>query len=57
MIVAAFPLGLVGVLTLIMPEVFGRLFTDPVGHIVLGIALGLDAVGYVTARRLATLEV
>ena len=56
-IVAAFPLGLVSVLTLIMPEVFGRLFTDSVGQIVLGIALGLDALGYVVARRLATLEV
>lgn len=55
-IVAVFPLLLIGVLTLIMPEVFGMLFVDPIGHILLGIALGMDALGFIVAKRLAKLE-
>jgi len=56
-IIAVFPLLLVGILTVMLPEVFGRLFTDPTGRIVLGIALAMDLVGYLFARRLAKLEV
>lgn len=56
-IVAAFPIVLAVSLAALMPDVFGRLFTDPVGQIVLGIALGLDLLGYIVARRVASLEV
>ncbi len=56
-IVAVFPLALICVLTAIMPEVFGRLFTDPTGRMVLVIAFVFDALGYLVARRVATLEV
>lgn len=55
-IVAAFPLLLAVVLTAMMPDVFGRLITDPTGRIVLGIALVMDLLGYACARRLAKLE-
>lgn len=56
-IVAVFPLLLAALLTVLLPDVFGRLFTEPAGRIVLAAALGLDAIGYLVARRIATLEV
>jgi len=55
-IIAIFPLILVGMLTVALPDVFGRLFTDPTGRIILGAALAMDLLGYLVARRLAKLE-
>lgn len=55
-IIAVFPLLLAGLLTAMMPEVFGRLITDQAGRIVLGVALCMDLLGYALARRLADLE-
>ncbi|MCK9485503.1 MAG: type II secretion system F family protein [Dehalococcoidia bacterium] len=55
-IVAVFPLLLAGLLMAMMPEVFGRLITEPTGRLVLGVALCMDLLGYALARRLAKLE-
>ena len=57
LIVAGFPFVLVGVLCMITPEIYTRLFTQPIGRVIFGTALGLDVVGYVTIKRLTRLEV
>lgn len=57
MVLAGFPLLLVGLLTIMLPETFGRLFTDHVGRIIFGIALTSDLVGYVLIKRVTRLEV
>ncbi|MEX2228217.1 MAG: type II secretion system F family protein [Dehalococcoidia bacterium] len=56
-IVAGFPLLLLLALTAMVPSTFGRLFTDPMGHVVLAIALASDALGYLAIRRVTRLEV
>ncbi|MDA1003900.1 MAG: type II secretion system F family protein [Chloroflexi bacterium] len=56
-IVAGFPLLLLLALTAMVPATFGRLFTDPLGHAVLGIALASDVLGYLAIRRVTRLEV
>ncbi len=55
--VAAFPLGIIGVLTLMVPETYGQLFTHPVGRLMLGVALTLDAIGFLIIRKLVKIEV
>ncbi len=56
-VLAGFPLLLTGALNLMLPETFGRLFTDPVGRVILVIALAADLVGYLLIRRATRLEV
>ncbi len=56
-VVAGFPVLLVGLLCMITPEIYTRLFTDVLGRVILGIALTLDFAGYVIVKRLTALEV
>lgn len=56
-IVAGFPIALVGLLCVISPEIYTRLFTDLLGRIILGAALTLDVIGYIVVKRLTALEV
>lgn len=56
-IVAGFPLVLIALLTLMSPEMYGRLFTDPIGRIILGVALTMDAIGFFIIKRITRLEV
>lgn len=57
LIVAAFPLVIVGLLSAISPDIYTRLFTEAMGRVMLASALALDAVGYVVIKRLTKLEV
>jgi tight adherence protein B len=56
-IVAGFPLALIGMLSFVSPEIYTRLFTEVLGRLILASALTLDAVGYVVIKRLTRLEV
>ncbi len=56
-VLAGFPLLLTGLLNLMLPETFGRLFTDPVGRMILAVALIADATGYYLIKRATRLEV
>lgn len=54
---ALFPLGLTCVLLYMAPDPFMMLLTDPLGRMMLGGAIALDAVGFVVMRRVTKLEV
>lgn len=56
-VLAGFPLLLTAALNLMVPEIFGRLFTDPLGRVILVLALAADLVGYLLIRRATRLEV
>lgn len=56
-VLAGFPLLLGLILTLMLPETFGRLFTDPAGRVIFAIALALDVIGYLAIKRATRLEV
>lgn len=57
MFVASFPIAIIIVLTLMARETYGLLFTDPVGRLILGIALTLDAIGFFIIHKLVRIEV
>ena len=56
LIIAGFPLLLVGVLALMAPEMYGRLFTDTIGRIALAGALSLDALAYFVIKAMTKIE-
>ena len=56
LIIAGFPLLLVGVLALMVPDMYGRLFTDTIGRIALGVALSLDALAYFVIKAMTKIE-
>ncbi|MEX1023067.1 MAG: type II secretion system F family protein [Dehalococcoidia bacterium] len=56
-VLAGFPVLLTAVLVLMVPETFGRLFTDGAGRVILGIALASDIAGYLAIKRVTRLEV
>jgi tight adherence protein B len=55
-VVTGFPFLIVGALTLLLPETFGKLFTDPVGRMILGAAILLDIVGFMAIKRASKVE-
>ncbi|TAK74296.1 MAG: hypothetical protein EPO16_11150 [Dehalococcoidia bacterium] len=55
--VGAFPLAIIAILTLMVPETYGLLFTHPAGRAILGIAITLDLVGFAIIRKLVRIEV
>lgn len=56
-IVAGFPLLLALALTAMMPETFGRLFTQFEGRLILGAALVMDGIGYYAIKRISRIEI
>jgi tight adherence protein B len=56
-IVAGLPLVLVALLTLMDPGRYSLLFTDTRGQVVLGLALVMNLVGYLTIKRVSKVEV
>jgi tight adherence protein B len=56
LIVAVLPFALAAVLTVLMPEPFGRLLTDPTGRLMLGAAIAMDAVAFAAIRRAGRIE-
>ena len=56
-IVAGFPFLIVGALTLLLPDMFGVLFTDFAGRLILGVAIVMDFIGYMAIKRVARIEI
>jgi tight adherence protein B len=56
-IVATVPMILVAALLWMSPEMYGRLFTQTAGQIMLGVAMVLDLAGYFVIRRITRLDV
>jgi tight adherence protein B len=56
-IVAGFPVLITGVLTLLVPDTFGVLFTTFTGRLILAAALTLDIIGYLAIKRIARIKV
>lgn len=57
LIVAAFPLVLVALLTWMSPDTYGVLFSDTIGRIILAAVLVLDTIGFLIIRHLTKVEV
>lgn len=55
--VGAFPLAIIAVLTAMVPETYGLLFTHPIGRMILGVAITLDLIGFAIIRKLVRVEV
>ena len=56
-VLAGFPLLLTGLLNVMLPDTYGRLFTEPVGRMILILALLADGTGYYLIKRVTRLEV
>jgi tight adherence protein B len=56
-VVAGFPFVIVGGLVLMLPEMFGVLFTETAGRLILAVAITMDVVGYLAIKRVAKIEV
>jgi tight adherence protein B len=56
-VVGAIPVGLLGIFFIISPEFVGLLFTNSLGHIMLGIAVGLEMLGFFTIKKIVDIEV
>ena len=56
-IVAGFPLIIVGALTLMLPEMFTVLFTDLAGRLILAVAITMDVVGYMAIKHVSKIDV
>jgi tight adherence protein B len=56
-IVAGFPFIIVGALTLMIPDMFGVLFTDLAGRLILAGAATMDIVGYMAIKHVSKIEV
>lgn len=55
--VAGFPLAIIAILTLMVPETYGLLFTDPIGRVMFGVAVALDMVGFFIIQHMVKVEV
>ncbi len=56
-IIAGFPFLLVGALSVLLWETFGRLFYDPIGRMILVGAIIMDLIGYAVIKRVTKIEV
>jgi len=56
-ILSIYPMVLLALFTALSPAIWTILFTDPVGRVVLGVALVLQVIGIISIRRLLRLEV
>ncbi len=56
-ILSAIPAGVAGLMFVVNPKYASFFVTDPAGHLLLGIALGLQFVGYLIIRKIVTIEV
>lgn len=56
-IIAGFPFVLVGILSVLLWETFGRLVYDPIGRMILVGAIIMDLIGYAVIKRITKVEV
>ena len=57
LIITLLPFALAGALTLISPDYFTPMFSDPLGHILLGIAIFSIAIGAAIIQKIVKIEV
>jgi len=57
LILSLYPMGIGGLLLLIMPDVWTLLFTETAGWFLIGIALGLQALGFFAMRRIVNIDI
>ena len=57
MILSVYPVALGLVLLAIMPSLWTKLFTEGLGQVLLGIALGLQVIGFLAIRRALDVDV
>jgi tight adherence protein B len=55
-IVGLLPVVLAGFLAVVSPGYIAVLFVDPIGHIMLGVAVMLDIIGFVAIRRISAID-
>lgn len=56
-VLGATPFGLGGILYLMNPEFMGLLFTESLGHKLIGLALVLETMGFLVIRKIVNIEV
>lgn len=56
-ILSVYPLAIGLLLFAIMPSLWSKLFTEAAGQIMLGIALGLQVIGFITIRRALRVDI
>ncbi len=56
-VVGGIPVGLGVAFALISPEFIGLLFSDSLGHILLGVAAGLEVMGFIVIKKIVDIEV
>lgn len=57
LVLSLYPIGIGLVLLALMPSVWSLMFTETLGQIALGIALGLQLLGFFAIRRLTNIEI
>ena len=57
LVLSVYPIGLGLLLLAILPSVYSLMFTEVAGLIALGIALGLQFLGFVAIRRLTNIDI
>lgn len=57
LLLSVYPMAIALLLGALMPSLWVLLFTEPLGRVFLGIALGLQVVGFVVMRRLVNIEI
>jgi tight adherence protein B len=55
-VIGFYPLGIALVMTALNPGVYGRLWTEQSGWVLLGVALVMNVVAFITLRRVARVE-
>ena len=56
-VIGGIPIGLLGIFALISPEFTGKLFTDPLGQMMLGAACVSEFIGFMVIRKIVNIEV
>jgi tight adherence protein B len=56
-IITILPFALAGMLSVISPSYFGPMFTDPIGHVLIGVALFSMAIGAAAIQKIVKIEV
>jgi len=56
-VIGGIPIGLGIIFMMISPEFTGKLFTDPLGRMMLGGAIGMEILGFAVIRKIVNIEV
>ena len=57
MVLAVYPIAIGLLLLLMMPSVWSVMFTDGIGRVALGVALGLQLTGFLVMRRIMNIDI